>query len=107
MITTQDRKDVCTLAYSFIQMYGLTQSEAMKIAWRNIKLRKGMKDAIQHFYFQKMDGSVREAWGTLQDNVLPPTQGTERKKNNTVQVYYDTEKSEYRCFKKVNLLKIA
>ena len=36
----------------------------------------------------------------------PATTGT-RKPADTVQTYFDTEKQEYRCFKKANLIRIA
>jgi hypothetical protein len=63
---------------------------------------------IVKFYFQKVDGSIREAYGTLNMNVVPATIGSDnRKKNDTVQTYYDTERQEWRCFKKANLLTIA
>ena len=55
------------------------------------------------FYFQKVDGSTREAWGTLRPDLIPPTQHN-RKSNDTVQIYFDTESHEFRCFKKFNLL---
>ncbi|WP_290099316.1 SH3 beta-barrel fold-containing protein, partial [uncultured Bacteroides sp.] len=56
----------------------------------------------------KVDGSVREAYGTLNEKLMPAIAGTDnRKKNDTVQTYYDTERQEFRCYKKANLLKIA
>ncbi len=66
-----------------------------------------MKKRIVKFYFQKIDGSVREAFGTLSDKFMPETKGDDRKKNETVQTYYDTEIGDWRCFKKANLLRIA
>ncbi len=62
-----------------------------------------MKTEIVRFYFQKVDGSIRQAWGTLKSDLLPAT-GDNRKRNETVQVYFDTEVNEYRCFKKFNLM---
>jgi hypothetical protein len=63
---------------------------------------------IVKFYFQKIDGSIREAYGTLNANIVPATSGNDnRRKNQTVQTYFDTEKSEFRCFKKANLIRIA
>jgi len=59
------------------------------------------------FYYQKVDGTLREAWGTLRADLLPETKGDDRKRNDTVQVYYDTERQEYRCFKRLNLVSIA
>jgi len=38
---------------------------------------------------------------------MPQTKGADRKPNPTVQVYYDSEREEYRCFKIANLIKIA
>jgi hypothetical protein len=83
-------------------------SAALKAAWANIKLRTAMKSRIVKFYFQKVDGSIREAYGTLKDSIVPEISGNDhRKKNDTVQTFFDTEKSEWRCFKKANLLSIV
>ena len=96
-------KEVMSLAWSFVKKNGFSMSEALKCAWSNFKLKAKMKLGIVKFYFKKVDGSLREAYGTLKVSLVPPTIGTERKKNDTVQTYYDTEISEYRCFKKANL----
>lgn len=110
-MSTQKRNqlsEIMKLAWQFVRKNGYTMAEALKCAWANIKLKTAMKDRIVKFYFQKVDGSVREAFGTLKESLLPLTNGTDsRKKSDTVQVYFDTEKSEYRCFKKANLIKIA
>lgn len=82
-------------------------SEALKAACLNAKVKTAMKERIVKFWFQKVDGTLREAYGTLAENLLPPTQGTGRKPNDTVQVYSDTEKEEYRYFKKANLIRFA
>ena len=94
-------------AWSFVRKNGYTMAEALKCAWANLKLRKAMASRIVRFYFQKVDGSIREAYGTLKENLIPATAGSDRKRNDTVQTYFDTEKSEWRCFKKANLLSIA
>ena len=93
-------------AWMFVRKYGMTMSEAMKQAWKVLKLKSLMKKGIVRFYFRKIDGSVREAWGTLVESMLPPTKGTGNS-NPTTQCYYDTEKEAYRCFKVANLLSIA
>jgi hypothetical protein len=38
---------------------------------------------------------------------MPAVTGAGRKVNETVQTYFDTEKQEWRCFKKANLIRIA
>lgn len=99
--------DIMSLAWQFVKRNGFTMSEALKAAWANIKLRAAMKQRIVKFYFQKVDGSIREAYGTLKENLIPATSGDNRKRNDTVQVYFDTERQEYRCFKKANLISIC
>lgn len=100
-------KEVMLMAWTFVKRNGFSMSDSLKCAWANIKLKAAMKQRIVKFYFKKVDGSVREAYGTLKENLIPATSGDNRKKNDTVQVYFDTERQEYRCFKKANLLNIA
>ena len=101
-------REIMLTAWQFVRKNGYTMSEALKCAWANLKLRKAMAKRIVRFYFQKVDGSVREAFGTLAEGIVPPISGTDsRKKNDTVQTYYDTEKEAWRCYKKANLLRIA
>ena len=108
MITKNFLSNVMSLAWQLVKKNGFTMSEAMRIAWVNAKLKFQMKSKIVKFYFQKVDGSIREAYGTLDEHLMPATTGTDKRaKNNTVQVYFDTERNEFRCFKKANLIKIA
>ena len=100
-------REVMTLAWQFVKRNGYTMSEALTTAWRNIKVRAMMKTKIVKFYFQKVDGSIREAYGTLKSTLVPETGNSNRAKSDTVQTYFDTEKQEWRCFKKANLLNIA
>ena len=102
-----DKKNDFTLAWQFARQTCLSFSECLKKAWANIKLKAKMSTHIVRFYFQKVDGSTREAWGTLRPDLLPQTELSQRKSNDTVQVYFDTECHEYRCFKKFNLVSIA
>lgn len=100
-------KDILTLAWQFVKKNGYTMSEAMKVAWANFKLKQAMKNRIVRFYYRKVDNTTREAFGSLQEKLLPETKGTCRKSDETLFTYFDTEKSEYRSFKKANLLSIA
>lgn len=106
LTTGSMRQSVFSLAWQFVRKNGYSLSKALKCAWANIKLKAQLKVRIVKFYFKKVDGSIREAYGTLADNILPTTGGN-RKANDSIQVYYDTEKEEYRCYKKANLLSIA
>lgn len=101
-------KDIMQTAWQFVKRNGMTLSDALKTAWRNFKLRVAMKSRIVKFYFQKVDGTIREAFGTLAERLIPATSGEDnRRKNDTVQTYFDTEKAEWRCFKKANLINIV
>lgn len=96
---------VMRLAWQFVKRNGYSLSEALRTAWANVKLKARMQSGIVRFYYRKVDGSIREAFGTLAERLVPPTSGNDtRKKNDTIQTYYDTEIGEWRCFKVANLL---
>ena len=96
--------EVFTLAWQFVKRNGFGMSEALRKAWANIRLKKEMAKRVVKFYFQKVDGTIREAYGTLNTSVLPQSNGSGRRQNDTLQVYYDTERQEFRSFKKANLI---
>ena len=99
-------KEVMSMAWSFVRKNGYSMSEALKCAWANLKLKTTLKVKIVEFYFKKTDGTLRQAFGTLMSDRVPETKGTKKTADNC-QVYFDTEKEEWRCFKKCNLVKIA
>lgn len=94
------------MAWQFVRVNGFTMSEALKQAWLNFKLKAKMFVGIVKFYYEKVDGTVREAWGTLMESRLPATRGI-RKPSPLVQTYFDTGVNEYRSFKRANLIRIA
>ena len=98
---------IMNTAWGFVRRNGYTLSEALKAAWANFKLKVKMHTGIVRFYFRKVDGTIREAWGTLASNIIPETKGTDRRNNPTIQTYFDTEKQEWRCYKTANLIAVA
>lgn len=108
---SNDRKStlrqIMQTAWMFVKRNGYTMAEALKVAWLNAKVTKAMRTGIVQFFFMKVDGTLRQAFGTLDPHRLPETQGSGRRPADTVQVYYDAEKQEYRSFKKCNLYKMA
>lgn len=100
-------QEIMTLAWQFAKRNGYSMSEALTVAWQNYKLRCAMLQRIVKFYYTKVSGETREAYGTLRADILPQTGESGRKPNPTVQVYWDTEREAFRCFKKANLLSIA
>lgn len=97
---------IMSLAWQMVRKNGYTISEALKVAWHNIKLKTKMRKGIVRFYYRKVNGEIREAFGTLSDKLVPETKGSDRKSNNTLQTYFDTECSEWRSFKIANLINI-
>lgn len=100
------KSNVFKLAWVFIRKHQVTLSEALKTAWRNIKLRIAMATKIVAFTFRKADGTIREAIGTLKSDILPQVKGTGRPTPEHLQLYYDIQKECYRCFNKIELLTI-
>ena len=76
------------------------ENQAMQIA----ECVKAMKTRIVEFYFVKKDGTVRQAFGTLQDNIILPLikDTSNREPNPELVTYYDTVKRQFRSFRKEN-----
>lgn len=103
-----NRSEIFKMMWQFIKRNGYSKAEALKCAWLNFKLRIALHARkVVKFYFQKVDGTIREAFGTLKAEALPQSSGTGRRASDLVQVYFDTERNEYRSFKKANLLRLA
>lgn len=101
---TTDLSTIMRLAWQFYRTTRRAFAECLKLAWRNFNLVRRMHTEVVRFYFRKVDGILREAWGTLRSDLVPTVEGNDtRKKNDTVQVYFDTEKNGWRCFKRLNL----
>lgn len=104
MKTRINKSEIFKTAWQFFRQTGKDFSECLKKAWANFKLKREMRSGIVRFYFLKVSGETREAWGTLNPEIMPQTEGSGRKPNKTVQVYFDTERNAFRCFKKFNLV---
>jgi len=76
-------------------------SEALKMAWKTIRLRAKLKAGVVSFAFKKVDGSIRKAIGTLND--VPASTGV-KYPNYSVFIYFDVEANGYRSAKIENLL---
>jgi hypothetical protein len=75
-------------------------------AWQLYRLAKQMREGVVSFYYQKADGTIRKATGTLKNVPAGMTLGGKRvtKPSYKTMVYFDTEKSAFRCFKIENLI---
>ena len=92
-------------AWLLVKTTGATIGEALKQAWALAKLKKKMHAGIVKFHYAKVSGEIREAFGTLKAELINyEVKGSGRKPNETLFTYFDTEKQEYRSFKKWNLV---
>ena len=100
-----DLRAIMQMAWQFVKRNGMTLADALKKAWQVFKLKVQMMKGIVRFYFRKVDGTIREAYGTLRTDLMPEIKGEDnRRKNDTVQTYFDTERQEFRCFKLANIV---
>lgn len=75
-------------------------------AWQLYRLAKSMREGVVSFYYQKTDGTIRKALGTLKNLPSGATLGGKRftKPSYKTMAYFDIEKNSFRCFKVENLI---
>ena len=102
-------REVMTDAWRLFRVTGESFADCLKKAWKLLKLKIQMKTRTVQFFFMKVSGEVRQAFGTMKDNVIADKMkgGDTRKKNEHLFTYWDCEKQEFRSFKKFNLLRMA
>lgn len=76
-------------------------ADALRAAWKAYKLKAQMKTNNVIFKFRKVDGSIREAVGTL--NVDYEAKGGATKNYGVIN-YYDCESLGFRSFRIENLI---
>lgn len=80
-------------------------ADALRHAWKVMKLNARMQTTIVPFLYKKVDGSTRLAAGTLQKELLPTIKGTSNKpENNSILTYYDAEVKQWRSCKVENII---
>ena len=91
----------------------ITQSQAVKYAWWFEDFRLKLRNGIYRFSYFKSDGSIREATGTLNMELIPedkrpkdtlPLQGKGRERGCLTFTYYDLEKKAWRSFRYDNFI---
>jgi hypothetical protein len=100
-----DLSKIMSEAWLLVKTYALTISEALKKAWALFNVVNKMKKGVASFRFEKVNGEIRQAFGTLEESRLPKIESTSnRAKSPFIQTYFDVEKNEFRCFKIINLI---
>ena len=100
--------EVMNDAWRIFRITGESFSECLKKAWQLFKLKSLMKSKTVQFFYKKVSGEIRQAFGTLKEEVINANvKGTGKRPNENLFTYFDQEKKEFRSFKKFNLIKIA
>ena len=85
---------------------------AIKLTEVPEKLKGSLQEGETHFTFIKKDGSLRQAVGTLNLDLVPDAdkqfkneEGTREERTDQTS-YYDLEKNAWRCCKYINVTEI-
>ena len=92
------RKQVMSSAWQLVKSAGLTLSEALKKAWKAVKLKSKLLSGIVEFSFTKKDGSIRKAKGTLRSDLFKYEPKGSNTKNYKSVAYYDLDANGFRSF---------
>lgn len=98
------RSKVFRQAYEMMKVTGKAFAVCLSKAWAIYRLYKRMKNETVSFAYEKADGSLRKAKGTLQD-VSNLIKGTGMENYKTVR-YFDIDANGFRSFKVENLITV-
>ena len=80
-------------------------SEAMRLAWKAIKLKAEMAKGVVTFSFRKTNGEIRTAVGTLKSSMVNyQPKGTGGKPSYSTVAYWDMERDAFRSFRIASLI---
>lgn len=92
----------------FVNRYGKSVEDAQALTERNYQVYEALCKGITHFQFTKVDGSLRDAYGTLVPSYYEgQLKGSDRQPSEVVQVYWDMERNDFRCYKKINVVGVC
>lgn len=101
---TNFRSKVFGWAYEIAHSTGKQFAVCLAKAWALYRLKKAMKQGIVSFAYEKADGTLRKAKGTL-NTLRGITRKTGTSKTGSFP-YYDTEANAFRSFKIENLVTV-
>ena len=94
------KRTVMTTAWDYLKQGIFTSiSEALKAAWKAIKIKLALAQGIVEFQFVKANGEIRDARGTTSNEYFEYTPCGGREPKSDVIVYYDIDKGSFRSFR--------
>ncbi|MCD1115595.1 SH3 beta-barrel fold-containing protein [Chryseobacterium turcicum] len=104
--TTSFRKTVMLRAYHIMATTGKEWAICLKKAWQLYRLNKEMHKGEVTFYFEKKDGSLRKAVGSLKMDSINYEFKTDNQPKVTTFTYFDIEANSFRSFKIENFMMV-
>lgn len=104
-MTTTALSKVMKRAWAIHRDTGRAFAVCLAKSWQLHRLAGAMRAGAVRFAFEKADGTLRRATGTLKD-VQNLIKGTGRHDSCATFRYYDTDKAAFRSFKAANLVAI-
>lgn len=98
------RSKVFKQAHEIMKATGKAFAVCLSRAWALYRLTKQMHQGVVTFAYEKADGSLRKAKGTLKD-VQNLIKGTGTPNYKTIR-YFDVEANAFRSFKTENLITV-
>lgn len=107
-MSTNFRSRVMKYAHQLYKSTKKSWKFCMLKAWELYRLAKKMRQGVVTFAFEKVDGTMRVAHGTLSNTPAGFSIVGKRmtKPSYKTFAYFDTDKKEMRCFKIENLVTI-
>ena len=100
-----DLQTIMCRAWRLFRSTGKAFAVCLSRAWALYRLTKRMRAGVVRFAYEKADGSLRKACGTLHD-VASTVKRTERPDDGQTVKYYDIEAHGWRSFKVENLIAV-
>lgn len=91
-------------AWTICRETGKSFAVCLSKAWALYRLKRSMLQGVVKFAYEKLDGTLRVAYGTLQD-IDSKVKGTHPSSIKTFN-YYDVEAEAFRCFRVENLVTV-
>lgn len=107
--TSNFRARVMNYAHHIFETTVISWSAALKKAWTLYRLVKAMRNGVVKFFYEKVDGSARVAYGTLCNLPAGITfrKRSAKEPNYATLCYWDTKKNAFRSFRVENFIAVA
>lgn len=101
----QDLSTIMRRAWHIARATGKAFTVCLSRAWQLYRLTKRMRAGVVRFAYEKTDGTLRKAVGTLKDTA-ELIKGTGRPDDGRTVKYYDVEAGGFRSFRVEGLVTV-